>query len=126
MRFLRTSLSELGLSPARFQIMEALRQGQARSMVDLADRLSVTKRNITSLVDGMEKDGLATRQPHPTDRRSILVALTPKGEAAFREAAMVQQNNLDQLMSRLDASQQKALSASLVKLTDELTGSDET
>ncbi|MEM8916350.1 MAG: MarR family transcriptional regulator, partial [Pseudomonadota bacterium] len=65
----------MNVSPARFQIMQTLSGGSSLSMAELADRLSVTKRNITTLVDGLERDGLASRHPHPTDRRSTLVEL---------------------------------------------------
>ncbi|MEL6767963.1 MAG: MarR family transcriptional regulator [Pseudomonadota bacterium] len=118
MRYLREGLAEVDMSPARFQIMQALHQQQALSMVDLATRLSVTKRNITSLVDGLEKDGLAARHPHPTDRRSTLVMLTPAGTLAFSGAADVQRDHLTSLLGNLDVTQQKELALTLRHLID--------
>ena len=35
---------------------------------------------MTGIVDTLEKKGLATREPNPDDRRSLLVRLTPAGE----------------------------------------------
>lgn len=46
-------------------------------MADLADALEVTPRNVTSLVDALEEEGLVKRQPHPTDRRATIVELRP-------------------------------------------------
>jgi DNA-binding MarR family transcriptional regulator len=40
----------------------------------------VTARNVAGLVDTLERDGLTERLPHPTDRRAILVRLTPAGD----------------------------------------------
>ncbi|MEM6711813.1 MAG: MarR family transcriptional regulator [Pseudomonadota bacterium] len=117
LRFLRQGLAELGMSPARFQIMQALSNGQARSMVDLAQQLSVTKRNITTLADGLEKDGLAVRRPHPTDRRSTLVKLTKRGEAVFAEAAKVQMKHLADLLDDLEPEEQEAMAYALTHLT---------
>lgn len=77
-------------------------------MIELADRLSVTKRNVTALVDGLEKEGLARRQPHPTDRRSTVVALTALGKEAFSEAAKIQRDHLSALIETLDPQQQAA------------------
>lgn len=90
-------------------------------MVDLAERLSVTKRNITTLVDGLEHDGLATRSPHPTDRRSKLVELTSKGETTFREAAKYQRKHLENLVANLEPAEQKLMAQALVRLTDAMT-----
>ncbi|TQV80531.1 MarR family winged helix-turn-helix transcriptional regulator [Denitrobaculum tricleocarpae] len=120
LRFLRQGMAELDLSPARFQILQALSKGQARSMVDLAERLCVTKRNITTLVDGLEKDGLAARRPHPTDRRSTLVVLTQTGEAVFVEAARVQTESLTELLGNLEPAEREAMAQALTHLTDAL------
>jgi MarR family 2-MHQ and catechol resistance regulon transcriptional repressor len=43
--------------------------------------MQVTSSNITFLVDGLEKDTLVQRMPHPTDRRTVYVQLTAEGEA---------------------------------------------
>ncbi|MEO1132471.1 MAG: MarR family transcriptional regulator [Cyanobacteria bacterium J06639_1] len=120
MRFLRDGLAEVNMSPARFQILQALKQGGALSMVEVAERLSVTKRNITTLVDGLEGDGLAARRPHPTDRRSTLVELTPAGDAVFVRAAKVQREHLEELMANLDTDQQQDMARALTHLTKHL------
>lgn len=118
MRFLRDGLSELNMSPARFQLLQTLRFGGTLSMIELSDRLSVTKRNVTSLVDGLEKDGLARRRPHPTDRRSTLVDLTPAGERAFSEAARIQRDQLSALLAHLESGQQAEMAKALSHLID--------
>ena len=38
------------------------------------------RQTITFILDVLEKQGLAGRQPHPNDRRRKLVVLTPKGK----------------------------------------------
>ncbi|MEM1398878.1 MAG: MarR family transcriptional regulator [Pseudomonadota bacterium] len=113
LRFLREGLSKVNVSPARFQIMQTLSGGSSLSMAELADRLSVTKRNITTLVDGLERDGLASRHPHPTDRRSTLVELTPEGNAVLERAAEVQREHLRALLANLDAAQQRQMTEAL-------------
>lgn len=49
---------------------------------DLSRELSLTIGAASKLADRLERDGLARRSPHPTDRRSSLVALTESGESA--------------------------------------------
>lgn len=47
------------------------------------------RQTITFILDALEKQGFAARQPHPNDRRRKLVLLTPKGrkmaEAMFQD-----------------------------------------
>jgi DNA-binding MarR family transcriptional regulator len=46
---------------------------------DLAEDLGSTPRNITGLVDHLERDGLVERVPDPADRRSVRARLTEAG-----------------------------------------------
>src|SRR6476469_6437513 len=49
---------------------------------DRSRELSLTIGAASKLADRLERDGLAVRRPHPTDRRSSLVSLTETGEGA--------------------------------------------
>ena len=69
----------LNLTPARAAVLVTLHREGSLTGVDLAKRLDVTPRNVTALVDALEARGLVTRQPHPGDRRALLVALTRTG-----------------------------------------------
>jgi DNA-binding MarR family transcriptional regulator len=51
-------------------------------MADLASALDVTPRNVTTLVDGLERDGIVHRRPHPTDRRATVIELTESAHGA--------------------------------------------
>src|SRR5688572_15269936 len=54
---------------------------QRMTQFEIAGEMQVTSSNVTFLVDGLEKDGLVQRMPHPTDRRTVYVQLTSEGEA---------------------------------------------
>lgn len=56
---------------------------------DLRADLGITVGAASKLVDRLERDGLAVRRPHPHDRRSSLVALSPAGEAAHTSGVAV-------------------------------------
>jgi len=45
----------------------------------MATRLHVSPRNVTGLVDHLERDGLVARVAEPADRRSVLARLTAEG-----------------------------------------------
>jgi DNA-binding MarR family transcriptional regulator len=71
-----------GLSEGRMQLLFRLRKApeQSIAMAELAESMGVSPRNITGLVDNLERDGLVERVPDPRDRRSVLARLTEKGE----------------------------------------------
>lgn len=49
----------------------------------LVTRLGIASASVTALVDRLTVAGLLERQPHPTDRRSVLVVLTDRGRSAI-------------------------------------------
>jgi DNA-binding MarR family transcriptional regulator len=60
--------------------------GRRACLFSLGDRLGVTRPNITKLVDGLERQGLVERIPHPVDRRMVQAQLTPEGAAVAAQA----------------------------------------
>lgn len=51
------------------------------SIGELAQSAGVSSRNVTGLVDTLERDGLVRRVPDRHDRRSVLAQITPDGQA---------------------------------------------
>jgi DNA-binding MarR family transcriptional regulator len=69
-----------GLSEGRLGVMFRLYRGGACALGDLAGELDTTPRNVTGLVDHLERDGLVERVPDTEDRRSVRARLTPAGK----------------------------------------------
>lgn len=55
--------------------------GEALAPSTIAERLMITTGSMTSLLDTLERRRLVRRQPHPSDRRRLLVELTHEGQA---------------------------------------------
>jgi DNA-binding MarR family transcriptional regulator len=70
----------LGVSPGDLKALIRLEPGRGESMRQLADTWRCDASTVTWIVDRLEKQGLAERRPHPTDRRVKVVALSRKGE----------------------------------------------
>jgi DNA-binding MarR family transcriptional regulator len=72
-----------GLSEGRLSVLFLLRHVQPGGMPlgELAGRLNVSPRNVTGLIDNLERAGLVTRTPDPADRRSVLARITDRGTA---------------------------------------------
>ncbi len=79
-RDMQLSFERDGLTQARAHLLWVLRAGPTTQR-EVADALAVTPRNVTGLVDGLVASGHVVREPHPTDRRAVLVTLTPAGSA---------------------------------------------
>jgi len=70
-----------GLSASAFQTLAILDgAGEALPGHVIAERLIVSSASMTSLVDTLQRRGLVERRPHPTDRRKVLIQLTPDGQ----------------------------------------------
>lgn len=50
----------------------------------VAEACCVPRQTMTSLLDSLERDGLARRTPHPTDRRKKIMVITAKGTRLAR------------------------------------------
>jgi DNA-binding MarR family transcriptional regulator len=71
-----------GLSNAAAQTLAIIEgAGEALAPSVIAERLMITTGSMTSLLDTLERRGLVRRQPHPSDRRRLLVQLTHEGQA---------------------------------------------
>lgn len=72
-------LERRGLTQPRTHLLWVLYHGGPVTQAQLAAALGVTPRNVTALVDALDATGFARREPHPTDRRAVLVHLTERG-----------------------------------------------
>ncbi|WP_326686932.1 MULTISPECIES: MarR family transcriptional regulator [unclassified Streptomyces] len=72
-----------GLSVLDFDALVRLRRSPGRRLrlSDLAAQTSLSTSGITRVVDRLQRDGLARREPSPGDRRSTYAVLTDEGAA---------------------------------------------
>ena len=75
---------QLGISQAGLRGLLAIDPDQPRSMGDLARELNCDRSYVTSIVDDLERAGLAERRVAAADRRVKTIALTPAGDRALR------------------------------------------
>ncbi len=112
-------LGPLGLTFAQSRVLRMLaRRGEPVRMGDLAARFEVAPRSATSMIDALEASGLVQRMADPTDRRSVLVGLTPEGLAVLERMSNVRRASAEALFSRLAADQQEQLLAILSALSE--------
>ena len=95
--------------------MADARPGRVR-MGDLAEALGVTARNVTTIVDGLEREGLLARRADPTDRRAILLELTVKGRAHVEQLHALQSDLAEHMFAALSAEERRQLMYLLRKI----------
>ena len=87
---IRTRLRDhAGITLPQFVLLAALGRAENGSLVmgELSKRLMVTNGNVTALVDRLVRDGLLERHVSPTDRRALVVRMTPRGREVFEAVA---------------------------------------
>src|ERR1700730_780341 len=101
--FVGSRLSAVGLSLPKLAALDRLMQtpGGSLPLGQLADRLACVKSNVTQLVDRLEADGLVTREPDPSDRRSRLAVITNAGRQAYEKGAGIHRDAERQLFGAL-------------------------
>jgi DNA-binding MarR family transcriptional regulator len=110
---------EAGIGAQRLRLLNVVHCHGPQKMADLAEALSVTPRNVTALVDGLEADGLIRRVPHSTDRRVTLVELTCSSdnvESQFRAF----QDSIGSLFSGLGEDDRRTLLRLLTTLRNRM------
>jgi DNA-binding MarR family transcriptional regulator len=79
-QFMERSVDQYDLSEGRMQVLMRLRHQGDCPLGALAEVMHVSARNVTGLVDHLERDGLVARVPDPEDRRSVRAHLTEQGQ----------------------------------------------
>jgi DNA-binding MarR family transcriptional regulator len=108
-RWVEAPLQNSNLTYARMRLLGVLNRKGPQIMSALSDELVVSPRNITTLVDALEANGLVRRHPHPTDRRAILVELTPQGVETCATMYTQHAEAVSELFSDLSEADQKEL-----------------
>jgi DNA-binding MarR family transcriptional regulator len=84
-QFMERSVDRYGLSEGRMQVLMRLRHQGDCPLGALADAMHVSARNVTGLVDHLERDGLVSRVPDTDDRRSVRAHLTEEGQRLIEQ-----------------------------------------
>lgn len=109
-----------GLTPSRVHLLWVLQHAGPSTQQTLAKLCAVSPRNITGLVDGLERSGHVRRAPHPTDRRAVLVELT---SSAVTTMTRMQQEHVElnqTLVSAIAPEDRDAVERGVAALADHL------
>lgn len=104
-----------------YQVLSVLRladhRSESRTAIEVARQLNMTPATMVNRVDRLERLGWVERVPHPLDRRSAHLVITPEGKACAERMVLRRTEERERRLSALTDSQRTRLTALLRKLS---------
>ena len=108
------------LTLPQYHLLEALREDSELPVGELADRAGVAPPTATRMLDCLARDGFVERRHSESDRRSVLVSLTDRGEAAVENAHDVIEAWRREVFERLKPEEREPAARLLARLAEVL------
>ncbi len=80
------ALEPFGIDGKDFGALRVLARREPMSQLEVARTLRIDRTTMVALLDALERKGIVSRRPDPTDRRKNVVELTESGREAFDAA----------------------------------------
>jgi DNA-binding MarR family transcriptional regulator len=109
LRMVRREDRHSGISPPRLSALSVLVFAGPLSLADLAAAEEVKAPTMSRIVEGLVKDGLATREADPDNRRKVRIAATEEGRRRLELGRERRVRALSERLRRLADSEQRAL-----------------
>jgi DNA-binding MarR family transcriptional regulator len=103
------ALASIGLTPALFGLLNVLGERDGAIQQELGSAMGVDPSTMVSLLDELERAGLAKRRPRPTDRRAREVVITPKGRRLLERGRRLASQVDDEVLQGLTAAERRQL-----------------
>jgi DNA-binding MarR family transcriptional regulator len=115
LRRLRADANPGGLNFSQTAALARLDENGGMTTADLARAEAMKPQSMSTILAGLEQEGLVERRPHPTDGRQILFSLTAQGVKARRKRSAAKQEWLLAAVAKFSkADQQTLLSAAVL------------
>ncbi|MCU1413065.1 MAG: hypothetical protein JWN80_405 [Microbacteriaceae bacterium] len=114
--WLRESRDPQGLSASTLSALSRLDASGPLRITDLATREGLSQPALTMLANRLEDAGLATREPDPTDRRAVRLAITPSGVERVRAHRAARAELISSRIRELSEPDRAALATALPAL----------
>lgn len=113
----RALANQSGLTVSQIVLMQIV-EHEGRAMPSrIAHVAGLTQATVTSLIDRLERAGLATRQRDTEDRRRIWIALTDRGRQAAAAAPDLLQDRFRKRFAALEDWEQAMIVAALERIS---------
>ena len=119
-RAINAQLLRFALDYSRWRVLAVLQEHSGATMGQLADLTSVDRTTLTRTLGLMEEARLVARQERESDRRSLVISLTPKGRRMFARILPLTMAETDQALTGFSSAEIAALRDRLKRIADNL------
>ncbi|WP_294180189.1 MarR family winged helix-turn-helix transcriptional regulator [uncultured Schumannella sp.] len=109
---------KLEVNHTDMQAMEHLVMHGRLSPTELARRLGISTAAVTTVVDRLVAVGHATREPHPTDRRGVVVVPNPASVDRAMAAIMPMILGIDRVLDEFEPDDQETITRYLARVLE--------
>ena len=95
------------LRPAEFSVLAMIAETPGQKQTEIAEQLGIKRANFVSLMDGLERRGLAQRRKTEGDKRSHSLHLTEEGVRFVRKMVVTWQEHENRFVERLGGPEEK-------------------
>jgi DNA-binding MarR family transcriptional regulator len=120
-RRLRTQRVDTSVTLTHLAALSTLKRHGPMSPGELAAHERVQPPSMTRVVVALERMGLVTRSPHPTDGRQVVLDLTPAGDELLTEEARAREAWLSARLHELTP-EERATLREAARIMDQLAG----
>jgi len=107
----RAAGADSGLSWTESSVLARLAREGATTTAELARIQGIKPQSMGAVVASLEKQGLISRKAHETDGRQMLLEVTAKGEALWKERKAARRTWLAEAMQELSEEDQETVFA---------------
>ena len=109
------ALETIGLTPPLFAVLNYLRGREGAIQQQVGAAMGIDPSTMTSLVDQLERGGLAERRPRPEDRRARELVITSKGQRTLDRGRELAKEVEGDVLRGLSAAERRQLVSLLSK-----------
>jgi DNA-binding MarR family transcriptional regulator len=101
--------SRLGISRDDWRVLVAVNQARNMRATDIAQHTALDKMQVSRAIARLEKKGFLSRTADTDDKRQQILAVTPAGQAAYREVSPLMMARNDYLLQDLTPAEREVL-----------------
>ncbi len=111
------ALVDENITTPQFRTLVILSNGGPVNLATLANLLGVQPSATGRMVDRLVSAGLIDRLPHPTSRRELLAALTPRGRDVVRQVTAHRRTEIASIVEKMPPPERHGLVRALTAFT---------
>ena len=124
-RSLNRALEPYGMRARHYAALCLAAEGEGVRQRTIGTSLGLDPSQVVALVDDLERLGLVSRRPDPSDRRTRLVVVSPRGRQVRDEGRRAAHRVHEQMLAAVDGSDQRHLVVLLQAIVaDQVTRAD--